>query len=308
MNRKQWLETRRKGIGGSDVGAILGVDPWKDSYDVWLDKMGLSDDSQVETADMKRGKVLEDIVAKIYKELTGRPMAAPSQLMRHPEKAHFIANPDRIIFDDDKNETGVLEIKCPRASTFRKIQREGLPQKYVLQIQHYLYVLDLSWGSFAIFSAELWEMEYWDIERDDELIQLVVPKLDAFWNLVETGTPPDRGEKHIQEIPPIDPKEKIIDKRGCKEWDEAVERYQEARLFLEEAKEEERAAKARLLELMEGADAAECDKCRVYFREQAGRKTIDKKAALADGVDLCKYEKQGKPFKTFKFYSKEEGK
>jgi predicted phage-related endonuclease len=40
MPREEWLVLRRKGIGGSDVSAILGINPWKTAMDVWLEKTG----------------------------------------------------------------------------------------------------------------------------------------------------------------------------------------------------------------------------------------------------------------------------
>ena len=42
--RAAWLEGRRRGIGGSDVAAVLGLNPWKTPLDVWNDKLGLSED------------------------------------------------------------------------------------------------------------------------------------------------------------------------------------------------------------------------------------------------------------------------
>lgn len=33
-------EFRRSHIGSSDIAAILGKDPYKTAYDVWLDKTG----------------------------------------------------------------------------------------------------------------------------------------------------------------------------------------------------------------------------------------------------------------------------
>ena len=40
MDHALWLEERRKGIGGSDVAAIMGLSPWKTAYQVYQDKRG----------------------------------------------------------------------------------------------------------------------------------------------------------------------------------------------------------------------------------------------------------------------------
>ena len=41
MPRAEWLELRRRGIGGSDAAAVCGLDPWRSPFEVWLDKTGL---------------------------------------------------------------------------------------------------------------------------------------------------------------------------------------------------------------------------------------------------------------------------
>ena len=38
MNREQWLEERKKGIGGSDVACILGMSPYKTNVALWEEK------------------------------------------------------------------------------------------------------------------------------------------------------------------------------------------------------------------------------------------------------------------------------
>ena len=36
----EWLDARRNGIGGSDVAAVLGANPWRTPLEVWLSKTG----------------------------------------------------------------------------------------------------------------------------------------------------------------------------------------------------------------------------------------------------------------------------
>ena len=38
MDKLEWLKERQRGIGGSDVGAILGVNKWKTPFEVYLEK------------------------------------------------------------------------------------------------------------------------------------------------------------------------------------------------------------------------------------------------------------------------------
>ncbi len=41
---------------------------------------------------------------------------------------------------------GVLEIKVPRLRGFVKLEEEGIPVNYQVQVQHYLGVTGLLWG------------------------------------------------------------------------------------------------------------------------------------------------------------------
>ena len=43
MTREDWLEERKKGIGGSDAATILGLNPYKTSIDLWEEKTGRKD-------------------------------------------------------------------------------------------------------------------------------------------------------------------------------------------------------------------------------------------------------------------------
>ena len=38
LTREEWLKYRTKGIGGSDVSIIAGINPFKSIYELWLEK------------------------------------------------------------------------------------------------------------------------------------------------------------------------------------------------------------------------------------------------------------------------------
>lgn len=69
-DRKAWLATRRRGITGTDIGAILGLSPWRTALDVYLEKVGEAEERQISEA-MWWGSYLEDGMARRYAELTG---------------------------------------------------------------------------------------------------------------------------------------------------------------------------------------------------------------------------------------------
>ena len=62
MPREQWLEARRKGIGGSDAAAILGMSHYSTPYSVFAEKMGALPEKEDSEA-MRQGRDLEAYVA-----------------------------------------------------------------------------------------------------------------------------------------------------------------------------------------------------------------------------------------------------
>ena len=41
LSRDEWLKWRRRGIGGSDAAAVLGISPFRTARDLYYDKMGI---------------------------------------------------------------------------------------------------------------------------------------------------------------------------------------------------------------------------------------------------------------------------
>jgi len=58
ITNKQKQE-RRNFLGSSDVPAIFGLDPFKNAFDIWLEKTGRLDEAETETSVMTRGKIVE---------------------------------------------------------------------------------------------------------------------------------------------------------------------------------------------------------------------------------------------------------
>ena len=98
--RAAWLEGRRTGIGGSDVAAVLGLNPWKTPLDVWNDKLGLSEDKGM-SEPAYWGTVLEDTVAKEFQLRTGKRVQKVSHQFADPETPWAIANIDRAIINPE---------------------------------------------------------------------------------------------------------------------------------------------------------------------------------------------------------------
>lgn len=278
--RQEWLEARRKGIGGSDVAALFGLDPYgRTPTDIYDDKLGVGED-RAPTPAMLRGQYLEPIAASLYAEKTGRSLRS-QPIRAHREFPWMLGTCDRQILArvGGVSATGILEVKCPGIRQFSKVKSYGLSEGYLLQLSHYLTVFGYSWGSFALFNAEAWELIHFDIEADPAISERLIEVEHDFWHKhVLAGV---RPEAAVAEPPKLPEVSGTVITRADPEWADAVQMLQEAKELTASAKDLESAAKDRLKELAGGYGVFEGEGARVYFRELAGRKTFDKRALAA---------------------------
>jgi putative phage-type endonuclease len=245
--RKAWLQERQKGIGGSDVAAILGLDGYgRQPWDVWDEKVLPVEGDEEEYGKLLRGRKLEAFAAEEFMRRTGL------KVRRQPQRAHrecpvMLGNADRQIVNLPGGPQ-VLEIKVPDVRNFFQWRDEGLPEDKILQVQHYLEVFDYEMGRFAIFTPEYWELFTFEIARDRELGAFLRQTCETFWTEhVEARVRPTRPLPEPPSIPHV-PGEAV--KRGDPEWSVMADLYRERVRDYEEAKADLEAAEQGLLELV----------------------------------------------------------
>ena len=100
MERDDWLEVRRTGIGSSDAAAAIGLNPYQSQLELWMQKAGKADllpsvDPSDDTSPMFWGTLLEPIVAAHYTKRTGNKVHRVNAVLQHPEHPWMLANVDR---------------------------------------------------------------------------------------------------------------------------------------------------------------------------------------------------------------------
>jgi putative phage-type endonuclease len=197
--RQTWLDARTAGVGGSDVAAILGLDTRRGPLHVYLDKRGELEEQRSAQLDRsaRRGNRLEGLVAELFEEETGLPVATAPGMFQHVDRPWMIANPDRIV-----DGTGILECKT---RTWRSAQRENwdgeeAPDGPALQAYWYRAVT----GYRSAFVAGLVDDEFrqWQLPDDTELIDHLVEYVTRWWHEhVVAGVPPKvDGSKATTEL------------------------------------------------------------------------------------------------------------
>lgn len=186
-DEKEWLADRTKGIGGSDVGAICGVNKYSSARLVYLKKTGQYQDSEDEFSDaalerMHFGRMLEPIVANEYVRRTGNKVIVSPAMLAHKDYPWAIANVDRLIVDDKGIPYGILECKTASEYMDDAWSEGNVPISYLYQLNWYLWVTGLEYGVIAclVGGNKFYHYEVW---RNDELLRdEIFPKVDRFWN------------------------------------------------------------------------------------------------------------------------------
>lgn len=291
-------EERRLYIGASEVAAIMGRSNWATPLDIYNRKLGLEVQGP-ETADQRRGKLFEPLAAALYQEQEG-VMLFTHDGWTHPEMPYFVGHPDRVIMGGSSQ---IYEAKCPRLKAFRKAQRDGLSDEYILQAQALMGLSGYPILTWHIFCAELAESAIFQVTFEPTIYAAIETAVKEFWTQhVEPQIPPFTDKRSDIELPKIGG-DGSITKRDDAEFAEDINFYWEAKELEADAKELMDSAKERIKNRVDGTPGVyEGNGSRVYFREVAGRKTLDKAAMTADGIDVSKYEKTGQPFTEMRVY------
>lgn len=196
ISREEWLKYRKMGIGGSDAGAICGLNPYSTAISVFRDKTE-DEISDYDNEAMRQGRDLEEYVARRFTEETGFKVRRVNAMYQKDEHPFMLANVDRMLVG--KN----IGLECKTANTLNadKWKDGNIPEHYQIQCHHYMAVTGASsWYIAVVILGK--EFKYVQINREEELIRNLVSIETDFWcNYVLKGIMPDPdGSKASDEI------------------------------------------------------------------------------------------------------------
>jgi putative phage-type endonuclease len=199
LSRDEWLSIRKNGIGSSDAGTAVGLNPYQSQLELWMIKTGRDGglpkiDPNDETSPMYWGTLLEPIVAAHYTRHTGNRVRKINAVLQHPDpdKAWMLANIDREVI----GASDVQILECKTAGEHgAKLWKDGVPEYVQCQVQHQLAVTGKAAADVCVLICGQ-EIRVYRIERDDELIGRLIELEREFWRYVETDTePPTDGSE-----------------------------------------------------------------------------------------------------------------
>ena len=275
MSREQWLEARKAGIGGSDISAIMGKNPWKSAYELYFDKLGILEEKETTEA-MRIGTDLEQYVAERYMEATGKKIQRTNFMYFDDEYDFMVANIDREIVGEN------AAVECKTTNIFSTVDYDSgdVPIQYYMQCQWYMMVRGYDYIDLAVlvFGKGFF---YSMIERDEEFIADMRKAAIEFWNnnvLEQTPPEPDGSDsslKVLKQLYPMgDDKKEIILPGSADALLSTYTDYADSIKRMEKAQDE---IKAQILSTMEDAAIARGDHWQVTYKNQE-RTSVDSKA------------------------------
>ena len=186
MSYEDWLEHRRLGIGGSDASVVCGISRYKSPVELWMDKTGQLPHQEAGEA-AYWGTLLEPFVRSEFTKRTGIGVTHKNELLQSEEYPFMLANLDGIC---EVSDYGTCVFEAKTASAYKAEEWEdSIPDEYQIQVQHYLAVTGYA-GTYiaALIGGNTFKWKF--IERDKELISMLIELEKDFWNHVQTRTPP----------------------------------------------------------------------------------------------------------------------
>lgn len=217
-SHEEWLEHRKSGIGSSEVGTILGVNPFSTPYKLWRLKKGY-DQPVEENEAMLMGHLMEDAVAQRWQIATGNKIinaSAEEWIYVHPVKDYFRASPDRIFWSagDKHNEANKKILECK--TTLHSVDVDELPKYWFCQVMWLMHVTGYKEASLAWIQLNTRTFGYVDLKYDEHFCKWMEDEVEKFWkDCIIAGKEPElKNAEDVKLKYPTEMAGKVIQANG----------------------------------------------------------------------------------------------
>lgn len=196
MSREDWLRYRLSGVGASDVGTILGLNPYKSVIQLFYEKAG-NQVFDLENLAMFMGTEQQDFIAELWQYWDGseagmianyragkiiRRCQRVNAYMRNPDYPWLFVSLDRKINKTATAGEGVLEVKRLGNYEAKKWEVEIVPS-HVVQVQTQILVADVAFGELAAMKdGPAYEVYPFTLEQD--ICKSILKTTKDFWDRV----------------------------------------------------------------------------------------------------------------------------
>jgi len=238
---------RQKGIGGSDVGIIMGLSNFMTPVQLWLQKRGelVLEDSQSPQAYW--GTQLEGIIRAEFVNRHGVAVEQPDTVL-NADYPYMRGNIDGFI----PAWNAVLEIKTANQFLSHEWGQEGreIPLRYLVQLAYYCMITNASKGVCVVLIGGQDYREY-TYERDEFLEADILSACDDFWRCVQDGIQPTAQYSDMRYLHKALPDKSIV---WLAEHQEVLQQLQTIKTQHKKLDELEEAAKLIIMDYMKDAE------------------------------------------------------
>lgn len=178
-----WSKWRTQGLGGSEIGTILGLNEYKSPYALWAERTGKIDVEPVSNWSVRFGNAFETPILQMWAEDNPDWQVFKTGTYVDNQFPFMQASPDALAQHKQTGEWIILEVKTARYSW------DGLPPSYHAQVMHYLDVMSINRG--IVIAVAGWNWFQQEIIYDEWQALAQRDSASHFWNLVQTQTEPD---------------------------------------------------------------------------------------------------------------------
>jgi putative phage-type endonuclease len=195
---------RSKYIGGSDIGAILGLSRFKTPLEVWMEKTG-KETKKIDSLPLRFGSFAEEFVAREYARATGFELIHDESIYIHPQHSYISAHIDRFVVQGSTSSpTRILECKTANpfsSSDWGEVGSDQVPMSYLCQCVWYMAITGIDKTDLAVLFGNS-DFRIYEIARDPALEELVIAKASTFWDehVLKDIPPPVSNEEDCQTL------------------------------------------------------------------------------------------------------------
>lgn len=298
-SKEEWLALRKQlGVGGSEAGAVIGMNPYKSAYTLWAEKTGRVAEFEGNLI-TEVGSYLEAFVAELFERETGKKVRRKNKILVNDAYPFAFADVDRLVV----GEKALLEIKTTNSVPIMKQLRNSseFPEAYYAQVVHYLAVSGLEKAYLAVL-INCREFKVFELERDEDEIAALMGAEEEFWcHYVHDDTPPpaDGAASTSDTITAIYP-ESNDDTVSLIAYETDLKQYMNFNALIKDLEKQRDEVANRIKAFLGESGRGESDGYKVSWTS-ASRSSFDSKKFAADhkDLDLSEYYKTSS-YRTFK--------
>ncbi len=303
LNNQDFANLRAKSLGGSDIGAILGVNRYRSAVDVWLEKTGrqVNDVNNLAT---RFGSFAEEFVASEYALTTSFRLVNHAHAIVHKEFDYMHGHVDRFVsdtgevFDPNGKIIATRILECKTANPFAQrewgeVGSDQVPMSYLAQCAWYMMLTGIDQTDLAVLFGNT-DFRIYEIRRDLELEGMMLERARSFWedHVRKDAPPKPQSESDLISLFPKTETGKSVE--ASSETIELIKKLQSIQAQIESHEQEVSALKQGIMSQIQDAELLMLDgKTIATWKAPKPSLRVDTKRLTEDHPDIvARYQVQ----------------